>query len=76
MGKEFWVLIEHSKGEIQVGSLEVLAEAKRLSLKLDASVACLLLGHNVYELCEELGLYGADSIYLFEDPELLLQMLL
>ncbi|MFC1824201.1 electron transfer flavoprotein subunit alpha/FixB family protein [Thermodesulfobacteriota bacterium] len=70
MGKEIWVLIEHSKGEIQEGSLEVLTEAKRLSAKLDASVACFVLGKNVHELCEHLGPYGADSIYLFEHPEL------
>lgn len=70
MGRELWVLIEHNKGEIQEGSLEALTEAKRLSAKLDASVACLVLGHNVAEFCEDLGPYGADSIYLFEHPDL------
>ncbi len=47
---------------------ELLSGAEELSKKLGASSAAVLVGDGVREVAEELGRYGADKVYVVDDP--------
>ena len=68
--KGVWVFAEQRGGQLQRVSLELLGKAQELASALDQEVAAVLLGHNVEGLCDQLANYGAQKIYLAEDPEL------
>ena len=44
------------------------SEGHRLSRANDANVCALLVGNNVEHLAEECYAYGADKVYIIEDP--------
>ena len=47
--------------------LELLGRGRELAEKLSVKLAAVLPGHGVQGLCEELGAYGADKVYLVQD---------
>lgn len=51
-------------------SLELLGKARELADALGARVSAALLGHNLQPLAETLIAYGADAVYLADDPAL------
>ena len=61
------VFLEHHGAELQKGSLGVLAKAASLG---DDRVAGALLGSGVKDLAEGAGAYGAQTVYVFDDPKL------
>ncbi len=62
---------EARDGKLRRASLEALSEARRLADALGgASVTTVLIGSPVEPLTGELAGYGADVIYLFDDPAL------
>ncbi len=65
---EIWVVAEHTDGELQEATLEMLFEARRVSGRMSGTVCAVLLGHNVANLVEPLAGYGADRVYSVEDP--------
>ena len=65
-----WVFAEQRGGELKRVSLELLGKAQELASALDQEVAAVLLGHNIQGLCDQLAHYGAEKIYLVDDPEL------
>lgn len=68
MAKNIWVLAEHEDGEWQEVTLELLGEARRLASRCSGEVVALLLGHNIASLAPSLGQWGADTVYVVEDP--------
>jgi electron transfer flavoprotein alpha subunit len=64
------VFVEQKDGKIKRGSLEAVAEAKRLAGKTQGKVAAVVLGHGLPDLSKELAAYGADEIHAV-DHELL-----
>ncbi len=69
--KGIWVFIEQEEGCPAEVSFELLAAAKRLSLKRGgAEVVALLLGHGVKGISHELLSYGADRVLLADHPSL------
>ena len=68
--REVWVFIEQEEGEIAPVSLELLGKARDLARELDGRVCALLLGHEISDLSQEVIQYGADRVFLAEDPEL------
>ncbi|MCF6094938.1 electron transfer flavoprotein subunit alpha/FixB family protein [Microaerobacter geothermalis] len=63
-----WVFIEQHEGKIAGVSLELLGEGRKLADKLGVELAGVLLGYQVKPLCQTLFEYGADAVYLIDDP--------
>jgi electron transfer flavoprotein alpha subunit len=59
------VFLEQHDGEIQRGSLGVLAKA----LALGGDVAGVVVGHGAQAVVESAGSYGAASVYVVDGPE-------
>jgi electron transfer flavoprotein alpha subunit len=69
--KRIWVFIEQAEGKAHPVSWELLGAAKELSKDLEGSVVeGVLLGDNVAEIAEEAYQYGAERVYLIDDPVL------
>ena len=67
----FLTFAEARDGKLRRPSLEALSEGRRLAEALGgASVMAVLVGSGVAGLADELAAYGADQIYLFDDPAL------
>jgi electron transfer flavoprotein alpha subunit len=60
------VFLEHHDGQLQKGSLGVLAKAASLG----GEVAGVLLGPGTKELAKEAGRFGAAKVFVAESPEL------
>ncbi|MEJ5284474.1 MAG: electron transfer flavoprotein subunit alpha/FixB family protein [Brevinematia bacterium] len=67
---EVWVYIEQNKGKISDVSLELLGKATDLASKLNVKVGAILIGNNVRSLADKIYSYGADRVYLAENPSL------
>lgn len=65
-----WVFAEQRQGELMGTVAELLGEGRKLADKLGVELSALLLGHNVDNLIDVLGAYGADRVIL-ADSELL-----
>ncbi len=61
------VFLEHHGGELQKGALGVLSKAGSLG---DDSVAGAVLGSGVKDIAAGAGAYGAQTVYVFDDPKL------
>ncbi|MHC5083700.1 MAG: electron transfer flavoprotein subunit alpha/FixB family protein [Planctomycetota bacterium] len=65
---EVWVFAEQHGGKLEDTSLELMSKGRELADTLKVPMAAVLLGDNVSDLCLRLGHYGADKIYLAENP--------
>ncbi len=77
--RRFWVFIEQEEGEVHPVSWELLGVAQNLASQVAeeakatgeaVAVEGLLLGDNVEAIAEEAIRYGADRVYLVDDPVL------
>jgi electron transfer flavoprotein alpha subunit len=67
--KNIWVYAEHRQGKLMNVSLELIGEGNRLAKEMgEAKVYALLAGNNIGNLSKECYEYGADGVYLIEDP--------
>ena len=57
---------ESGEGELQKGSLGILAKAAQL----DGDVAAVMLGSGVEALAADAGRFGATTVYVADDPKL------
>jgi electron transfer flavoprotein alpha subunit len=65
---EVWVFAEQHKAELEDTSIELLSKGRELADTLGVNLCALLLGDGVSDLCERLGHYGADKVYLACHP--------
>ncbi len=72
MGQEIFIMAEQKEGKIEEPSFSLLSEGKRLNEKLGTSylLSAIVVGHGIKDLGSELGQYGADKVYYFEDRRL------
>ncbi|MBR3391715.1 MAG: electron transfer flavoprotein subunit alpha/FixB family protein [Firmicutes bacterium] len=68
--KGVWVFCEQRQGKMMPTSFELISEARKLADELGVEVCGLLLGSNVEGIAKELGGYGADKVYVCDDPAL------
>ncbi len=68
--KAVWVVGEILSDEIRPVTLELLGKAVELAAKIEGHAAALLMGAKLAAHARILGAYGADTIYLAEDPSL------
>ena len=65
-----WVLAEHHNGEAHSVSFELLSVGRDLADKLEVELAAVLMGDRLQETAKQLIGYGADRVYLAEEPAL------
>ncbi len=65
-----WVFCEQREGELNPTDFELLSEGRKLADDLGVELCGLLLGDDVEGLAKELGGYGADRVYVCQDPRL------
>lgn len=66
--KGIWVYIEQNDGEIAGVSLELLGAGRKMADKRGVELGGVLLGHQVKTLAPVIFEYGADKIYVIDDP--------
>lgn len=78
MTRRFWVFIEQEEGKVHPVSWELLGAARRLAEDIKdelektqdkATVECILVGSDVEPLAKEAIQYGAERVYLVDDPK-------
>ncbi|NQV32045.1 MAG: electron transfer flavoprotein subunit alpha/FixB family protein, partial [Phycisphaeraceae bacterium] len=67
---EVWVFAEQHAGQLEDTPLELMGRARTLADTLKVPVGAVLLGHNIDTLAKKLIQYGADKVYMVEDPRL------
>ncbi len=67
---EVWVYAEQEEGRLHDVSLELCGKARELADRLGVKMGAVLPGANVRGLCDTLIGYGADVVYLVDDPKL------
>ncbi len=65
---EVWVFAEQHGGKLEDTPLELMGKARHLAETLAVKVSVILLGDNVKDLATKLIYYGADKVYLAENP--------
>jgi len=68
--KGVWVFAEQRDCKIMNIAFELLGEGKKLATALGVELGAVLIGDNVADRAQELFAYGADVVYLVEDPAL------
>lgn len=68
--KGVYVFVQQVDGVIAPVSFELIGKGRELAKQLNTSICAVLCGHNVAELADELGEYGADTVVLIDDPAL------
>src|SRR3989304_2278345 len=67
---DVWVYIEVNQGKTAQVGFELLGQARRLASSLGSDVCAVILGENIRGLAIEVFEYGADKIYLIDNPVL------
>ncbi len=70
MSRDVFVWIEQFNGQVASPSWESLGAARRLSQQLGGQVCACLFGQGVEGLAQEVIAYGADKVFLADDPTL------
>jgi electron transfer flavoprotein alpha subunit len=65
-----WVWVEQMDGKATRASWELLGEGSRIARSLETNLSACVLGHHVKSLAERPIHYGADNVYLVDDPTL------
>jgi electron transfer flavoprotein alpha subunit len=65
---EVWVFAEQHEGKLEDIGLELLGRARMLGDKLGVKVGAVLIGNQIKSLAEKLFHYGADNVYVIENP--------
>jgi electron transfer flavoprotein alpha subunit len=68
--KGVWVFAEQHKGDIASVSLELLGEGRKLADKKGAKLSAVFLGSGIRDKAKDLIAYGADIVYVADDPAL------
>ena len=67
--KGVWVFAEQRDGKLKSVAYELVSEGRKLANKLGTELGAVCLGHNIKDV-EQLIYYGADKVYLADDPAL------
>ena len=68
LAPEVWVFVEHTDNRPAPVSWELVGKGKELAAALGGRVCSVLLGHRVDDIAKEAFAYGADKVYLVDDP--------
>ncbi len=65
---EVWVFAEQHNGQLEDTPIELMSKARHLADILGVKLAVAVLGDNVKDHATKLIHFGADKVYLVEDP--------
>ena len=65
---EVWVFAEQHEGKLEETPLELMGRARELADTLGVEVGAVLGGADIKPLAEKLLHYGADKVYMMQDP--------
>lgn len=65
-----WVWVEQFRGRTGGISVEMLGQARKLADRRNVALTACVLGHNVEHIAQEAISYGADRVFLADDPTL------
>jgi electron transfer flavoprotein alpha subunit len=65
---EVWVFAEQHGGKLEDTPIELMSKARNLADSLGVKLAAVLLGDSVKPLSTKMIQYGADRVYLAENP--------
>ena len=65
-----WVIIEQNNARPVEGSWELMGRGRELADKLGTEVAGVILGENIDRIIPECFAYGADAVFLVDNPAL------
>lgn len=65
-----WVYIQHRAGRVAPVSWQLLGVGRELARQVNVPLAAIVLGHHVDQVADEARTYGAETIYLIDDPVL------
>ncbi len=65
-----WVWVEQFQGQACSISWEMLGQARRLADELTVPLTACVLGHSVEHIAREAIAFGADRVFLVDDPTL------
>lgn len=65
-----WVVIEYNHGEIAPVSWELMGEGRKLADDLGCELASVVCGNRVDHVITEALAYGAEKVYVIDDPVL------
>lgn len=65
---EVWIFAEQHAGHLEDVPLELMSKGRILADSLGVKLAAVLLGDKVKDLADRLVHYGADKVYVAEDP--------
>lgn len=65
-----FVICEMDDGKIADVSLELMTKGRSLANQLKCKLEALVIGHKLKQVDNQLYLYGADKVYLADDPRL------
>ncbi|MBO9606744.1 MAG: electron transfer flavoprotein subunit alpha/FixB family protein [Paenibacillaceae bacterium] len=68
--RDVLIVVEQRAGVAKKVSWQLLGEGRKLATKLEAKLKALVIGHDVGHLAAEAVAYGADVVYLCDEPEL------
>ncbi|MDO8885352.1 electron transfer flavoprotein subunit alpha [Candidatus Oleimmundimicrobium sp.] len=63
-----WVFAEQKQGKLAGVAFELLGEGRKLADELGVKLSAVLLGEKISDLANELIFYGADRIYIVDNP--------
>ncbi|MBE6387897.1 MAG: electron transfer flavoprotein subunit alpha/FixB family protein [Lentisphaerae bacterium] len=70
--KSLWrgiaVAAEIEDGNIHPVTFELIGKARELAAKVDYPVYVLMIGHNISDKAKEILEYGADEVFVYDDP--------
>ena len=70
MKPKVWVFVEQEEGKVHPVSWELLGKARELAEDLSGEVEALVLGQGVELIAKEAITYGAEKVYVMDDPVL------
>ena len=68
--KGVWVFAEQHKGSVSSVAIELLGEGRKLADKKNTKLSAVFIGHGIREKAKVLIAYGADIVYIADDPAL------
>ena len=68
--KGVWVFAEQHKGGIASVALELLGAGRMLADKRKTGLSAVFIGHGIKTAAQELVAFGADTVYVADDPAL------
>jgi electron transfer flavoprotein alpha subunit len=68
--KGIWVYVQHRAGEAAPVSWQLLGIGREMAREINAPISAVVIGSNVRHLVDEAFAYGADAVYLVDDPAL------